>query len=222
MPYKTCKICNLEKHLDFFPRERRKNDWYYSPQCKLCMNSIKKEYRNNYRILNKDLLNNNKKIWYNKNKDRIIKKNTEYKKNNRSKYNANRKKRCENDPSFKLRTNVSCIIKQALKQNKSSKNGKSCLDYLGYKIEDLKLYIENQFESWMTWSNHGKYSSETWIDDDQSTWNIDHIIPQSSLPYTSMEDENFKKCWALSNLRPYPAKQNIIEGAARVRHRKLK
>lgn len=28
-----------------------------------------------------------------------------------------------------------------------------------------------------------------------------------------MEDEEFKKCWALSNLRPYSAKQNIIDGA---------
>jgi len=30
-----------------------------------------------------------------------------------------------------------------------------------------------------------------------------------------MEDENFKKCWALENLRPLSAKQNIIEGNRR-------
>lgn len=28
-----------------------------------------------------------------------------------------------------------------------------------------------------------------------------------------MEDDNFKRCWALENLRPYSAKQNIIDGA---------
>lgn len=27
-----------------------------------------------------------------------------------------------------------------------------------------------------------------------------------------MEDENFKKCWALSNLRPLSAKQNVLDG----------
>jgi hypothetical protein len=35
-----------------------------------------------------------------------------------------------------------------------------------------------------------------------------------------MDDENFKKCWALENLRPYSAKQNIIDGVTRVRHKK--
>ena len=69
----------------------------------------------------------------------------------------------------------------------------------------------------MTWENHGVYNLNTWDDNDQSTWkwNIDHIIPQSKLPYTSMEDDNFKKCWALENLRPYSAKQNIIDGNKR-------
>jgi hypothetical protein len=59
------------------------------------------------------------------------------------------------------------------------------------------LNLEKQFEPWMNWQNHGVYKN--WDDNDQSTWTwqIDHIIPQSDLPYTSMEDENFKKCWAL-------------------------
>lgn len=59
----------------------------------------------------------------------------------------------------------------------------------------------------MTWKNWGIYNSETWI------WQIDHIIPQSKLPYVSMGNENFIKCWALDNLRPYSAKQNIYDNA---------
>ena len=51
------------------------------------------------------------------------------------------------------------------------------------------------------------------------TWQIDHIILRADLLYTSMEDENFKKCWALSNLRPYSAKQNILDGTNRIRHK---
>lgn len=34
-----------------------------------------------------------------------------------------------------------------------------------------------------------------------------------------MNEENFKKCWALSNLRPYSAKQNLLDGANRKRHK---
>jgi hypothetical protein len=28
-----------------------------------------------------------------------------------------------------------------------------------------------------------------------------------------MEEYNFKKCWALDNLRPYSSKKNLLEGA---------
>lgn len=122
-------------------------------------------------------------------------------------------------PNFVIRRSVSYFIWKSLKQSKSSKNGKSCLDYLGYKIKDLKCHLENQFESWMNWGNHGNYS-KTWNDDDQSTWTwqIDHIIPQTSLPYGSMEEDNFKKCWSLNNLRPLSAKQNHSDGVSRIRH----
>ena len=40
----------------------------------------------------------------------------------------------------------------------------------------------------------------------------------SELPYTSMTDDNFKKCWSLNNLRPYSAKQNILDGLTKIRH----
>jgi hypothetical protein len=49
---------------------------------------------------------------------------------------------------------------------------------------------------------------------------IDHIVPQSDLPYSSMNDENFQKCWALENLRPLSAKQNYLDGMTRIRHNK--
>jgi hypothetical protein len=54
----------------------------------------------------------------------------------------------------------------------------------------------------------------------RETWNLDHIVPRSDLPYASMTEDNFKKCWALSNMRPYSAKQNMIDGTTRARHAK--
>jgi hypothetical protein len=98
-------------------------------------------------------------------------------------------------------------------------------------FDDLKKYIEAQFslpanlidgEPWMTWENWTIYDPKTWDDNNPTTWtwNIDHIIPRSDLPYTSMEDENFKKCWSLENLRPLSAKQNVLDGVNRIRHKK--
>jgi hypothetical protein len=76
----------------------------------------------------------------------------------------------------------------------------------------------------MNWGNRGKFDPKTWDDNDTSTWKwqLDHIIPHSDLPYDSVEDENFKKCWSLENLRPLSAKQNVIDGTLRIRHKKNK
>lgn len=97
---------------------------------------------------------------------------------------------------------------------KVCKGGKSILQFLQYTIDILRAHIENLFEPWMTWENWGSYRIETWDDNDPTTWtwHIDHIISQAKLPYVSMEDDNFKICWALSNLRPLSAKQNVIKG----------
>lgn len=121
------------------------------------------------------------------------------------------------DPIIKLRDKISSAIRVGLQRNK---NNKSILDYLPYSIEELKSYLESKFEPWMSWGNSGVYDKNTWDDDDQSTWTwqIDHIIPHSTFKYTSMEDQEFKDCWALSNLRPLSSKQNLLDGVQRKRH----
>ena len=48
----------------------------------------------------------------------------------------------------------------------------------------------------MSWDNYGE-------------WHIDHILPDSSFYYVSTEDDEFKKCWALSNLQPLWAIDNL-------------
>lgn len=126
----------------------------------------------------------------------------------------------QTDPNFVIRRSVSYFIWKGLKNNSSSKNGKSCLDYLPYSIDELRVYLEKQFEPWMTWNNHGNYNPKIWNDNDQTTWTwqIDHIIPQSDLPYILMTDTNFNKCWALKNLRPLSSKQNHHDGVNKIRH----
>ena len=107
------------------------------------------------------------------------------------------------------------------KQTSPSKNGESIMKHLLYTINELKQHLEFQFEPWMNWNNQGRYIPENWDDNDENTWKwqLDHIIPQSDLPYSSMEDDNFKKCWSLNNLRPYSAKQNLLDGVNRIRHK---
>ena len=95
------------------------------------------------------------------------------------------------------------------------------MSFLPYTIEELKCHLELQFDPWMNWHNHGKYNSKIWDDNNQLTWTwqIDHIIPQSDFVYLSMQDDSFRKCWDLSNLRPLSSKQNLIDGVRRARHK---
>lgn len=164
----------------------------------------KRKYDQAYRAKNKLKLSEQWKNYDQQNKIEVRARKRKYIKNRRA-----------NDPLFRLRNNISKYI-----HIKLSKKSDSCMQYLCYSMNDLKNHIEKQFETWMTWDNQGRYNSKTWNDNDQSTWKwqLDHIIPQSDLPYTSMEDNNFQKCWELDNLRPLSAKQNLIDGVTRVRH----
>ncbi len=167
----------------------------------------------------KERVNARRKQLYNTPEGKIKKQ--QYFITNKDKIYQHRVNRIKTDPVYKLRTKISQIIWVRLKNNNSSKHGESILKYLPYTIQELKDHLESLFEPWMNWDNHGKYN-KNWDDNDPLTWkwNVDHIIPQSDLPYISMEDENFKKCWALSNLRPLSAKQNILDGTGRIRHTK--
>ena len=189
---RCCVVCLKDKELseaNFYFRDKFKNSFFV--ECCECISiRYSKEYDAN----------------------KIIKiKIPKIKKHDR---NAHRRKKYKEDPSYKLRGIISKVVNFMLKKNKTGKRGASILDYLKYNINDLRSHLESQFESWMNWNNWGKYNPKTWNDNDQSTWvwNIDHIIPQSKLQYDSMDHPNFYKTWDLSNLRPFSAKQNILDG----------
>ena len=162
------------------------------------------EYRKQYRLEHKEEINEYTKQYYQKNKE----KKAEYR-------NQYAKTRRQNDPEYKLRMSISSIIGQALKRSDGSKFGESILQHLPYTIEELKNHIEKQWKDWMSWDNHGKYDrNNVKVESDLTTyrWHIDHITPQSKLPYDTMEHPNFQKCWVLDNLRPLEAVENIKKG----------
>ena len=147
------------------------------------------------------------KEYHHKRKDEPI-----YKAKIKTKNNNTRKKRRATDPNYVLRERVSKYTNNAIKSNGGKKKG-SILKYLPYTIQELREHIESLFEPWMNWSNWGMWKLNEWKDDDQTTWKwqLDHILPHSSFHYTSMEDQAFRDCWALSNLQPLSAKENNLK-----------
>lgn len=105
------------------------------------------------------------------------------------------------DPRVRLENAVRCRIWGAIARG--SKAGRSSFDLLGYSADELKVHLERQFQRGMTWANFG-------------SWHIDHILPLSSFNYTTPDDPDFKLAWALTNLRPLWAKENLEKGAKRL------
>ena len=148
-----------------------------------------KDIKRRYYKENSEKLNKSSKKWREKNVEKC-------KKDNRIKtinyYHNNLR--------YKLKSCISCSIRGRLKSRLSSKKGKSTFDFLPYTVDELIQHLENLFEPWMNWDNWGIGKGK---------WNIDHKVPDSNFNYKSVEDKEFQKCWALSNLRPLDAIENI-------------
>jgi hypothetical protein len=194
-----CTKCNewkVQNEENFCMRKSGKNAGKFLQTCRECQAEYAREYRKTHPKSQEQKEKDIQSLiqWKTSNKERAIESQKQWKIDNRDKINEKYNNRIKNDISFKLRKLISRSILFALKKQDSSKNNKSILEFLPYTIDELKIHLESQFYEWMTWNNHGVYNLKTWDDKDQSTWvwNIDHIIPQSDLPYTSMEDENFK------------------------------
>jgi hypothetical protein len=197
-----------KKHYQENKEKYKDKNAKYETEHKDELRDLRKEWRKN----NKDKERGYFQTWFSKNPNYFKDYAEANRKDIKDYQNKWNKEKRNSDPEFKLRGIVSQAVAKAIKRTGTKKKG-SILKYLLYSITELRTYLESLFEPWMTWQNQGKYNAKTWDDNDQSTWtwNIDHIISQANLPYTSMEDENFQKCWALENLRPYSAKQNLLD-----------
>ncbi len=110
---------------------------------------------------------------------------------------AKNQRKC--NPGFSVSSHMGTLIHRALGKGKA---GKSWRTFVDYSLEELMLHLERQFLPGMTWQNKGE-------------WHIDHIVPRASFEYSSAEDEEFKRAWALSNLRPIWARDNVQKNATR-------
>lgn len=90
------------------------------------------------------------------------------------------------------------IRSQILYSMRSRKGGSRSFDALDYTSKQLATHLERQFVSGMGWHNMGE-------------WHIDHIVPRKTFHFESVGDPEFKRCWALSNLRPIWGKDNRIK-----------
>lgn len=158
-----------------------------------------------------DPTNESVKAWRRKNRER----HNEYAKTSRLKRNddparlGNHRKwvreycrtRRAADPQLRflesVRTQINMVVRGKF-------DGRGLLRRLGYSREELISHIERQFSKGMSWDNYGGRGQ-------RHGWEIDHIRP-CALFDLSNEDE-FRECWSLTNLRPLWSARNRSKGA---------
>lgn len=198
MENKICCECNLKLPISEFNKNKSKKDGL-SHNCKNC----RKKYRENNKPKIKFYNDNRDKEKIKKNNSDYRKKNYEkvleidkisgkkYRDKNKEKIKIYRKKYYKKNSHIKIWRDVLKRTCRRMGQPKESHT----IDMLGYSATDLKTHIESLFTEGMSWDNYGE-------------WHIDHIKMLSEFEKNSLP--NIVN--ALSNLRPLWSTTREING----------
>lgn len=129
------------------------------------------------------------------NPEKELKKNREYRSNNKEAINRHRRDRYQNDIQFKIAHNIRKRYSRAIR---STSKKISAVHDMGCSLEELITYLESKFQPGMSWQNYGK-------------WHVDHIVPLVKFDL-ARKDEALKACH-YTNLQPLWAHDNFVKGA---------
>ena len=188
-----------------YRRKNKERIREYNKQYNIDNKESIKEWRKEYYIKTRERKKESNREranqWYKDNREKALKRIYQYNKDNpekrrilRAKYE---KKRRETDLKYNLNDKMLHVIYQSLKGNK---NGRSWETLVGYTVEDLTKSLKTTMPKKYTWQDYLK-----------GKLHIDHIIPKRAFTFETAEDEEFKQCWSLYNLRLLPAGENHIK-----------
>lgn len=153
-----------------------------------------------YAAANREKLIKNRAEYYQHHRDDAISKANEYYANNREecikKAVARKRERLAEDPIFRLECNLRSRVKNAIKSDAGEK-ATGTIELLGCTIQDVRIFLEAEFEPGMSWDNYGE-------------WHIDHMKPCAKFNLEDPEEQ--KKCFHWTNLQPLWAIDNLKKG----------
>lgn len=129
--------------------------------------------------------------WRSRNKDKVREAQQKYREANRDKVRAKQRRadaKAQKNPVHVLNKRIKSRIREMLR---GSFVPRSIGLHLEFTKAELVHHIGKQFTKGMTWER--LTAGEI---------HVDHIIPVASFDIKELGDNEFKACWALSNLRP--------------------
>ena len=198
MKKKKCSKCGKIRLVKEFYKNKRYKDGY-GCWCKGCTYEHNKKYYQTEK--GKEVAKRKSKKFEQSKKGKERRKRYLQSKKGKEANNRRMRKRRKNDPMFKLSKNMITAMSNSLK-NKKGFSQHYC-EILGYTFEELVKTLISRFLPGMTIENHG-------------LWEVHHRKPILSFSYKSVNDPEFKKCWALDNLWPLWWEDNLKERGKKV------
>jgi hypothetical protein len=179
---KTCSKCKIEKPETEFHKDKSRKDGL-NHNCKVCVKEHQQQSER--RKLRQRAYDQAHRAIH-----------REFAQSERGKQYQREYMKCyRQKPGVRLAACISAALVQSLK---AAKAGRHWETLVGYTVNELMAHLESKFKPGMSWENQGSY------------WHIDHIKPQSW--FDQLNPEQFKECWALENLQPLEATENIRKG----------
>ena len=198
---KICSKCSEVKELKMFYKRKKHKDGY-NTQCKSCIQSYEMGYRSeNVDIVKKardKYYKNNKDIYaqyYQNHKEKVSEYNKKYNsiEENIIKRRKYRKDEYDRKYGIDMQFTIALSIRNRTKAALKLKSD-STLKLLGCSIDEYYKYLEEQFDTEMSWDNYGTY------------WEIDHILPLYT--FDLLLKENQKIAFNFKNTRPLSISKN--------------
>jgi hypothetical protein len=217
--HSQCRKCVSEYHKLHYQQHsddiRKRTGSYYEKNKEKALSSQKKYKENNIEAIkewraqhykeNSEQILKQQKEYYEKNKSVITETNRIWKSANKDKmrewHTKWQKERRKNDIAFRIRGTLHSRVTMAVK--KKSKKAALTMELIGCTVEQLRTFLEAEFEEGMSWDNYGRPK-------EGPGWEIDHIRPCASFNLEDPEEQ--KKCFHWTNLQPLWALDNILKG----------
>lgn len=192
--YEANKDLALEQSKARYERNKTDPDW----------RAKKAEYQRAYRTAKRELVNEKRRGYLARNKD----KQRQWAKNTRARHGDKMnersrawhdknpgyvRKRYATDEQYRIANIISARFRVALRGNR--KSGRA-VELLGCTIEEFRRYMETKWQPGMTWENHRRYG-----------WHIDHIRPLNSFDLSDPAQQ--AAACHYTNLQPMWWRENI-------------